>query len=96
MFIEQRYFPEAAVCGILKSVTKLCSVCLLVSFYLAVEVVVVVVVAAAVVVHHDTLRGTATGAMIGATTGATTKATTETMIVMMTENTDLTGEFFYW
>lgn len=51
---------------------------------------------AAAVVHHDTLRETATGATIGAMTGAMIKATTETMIVMMTENTDLTGDFFYW
>lgn len=40
-----------------------------------------------VVVHRDTLRETTIGAMTG--------ATTETMIVMMTESTDHTGDFFY-
>lgn len=42
---------------------------------------------AAAAVHHDTLRETTTGAM--------TEATTETMIVMMKESTDLTGNFLY-
>lgn len=44
-------------------------------------------VAVAAAVHHDTLRET--------TIGATTEATTETMIVMMKESIDLTGNFFY-
>lgn len=47
----------------------------------------VVVVGGAAAVHRDTLRETTIGAM--------TEATTETMIVMMKESTDLTGNFLY-